>query len=341
MPANRNALIRYKTIDKCLQNRYRKWTLDNLIETVSDALYEYEGIDKGISKRTIQSDIQTMRSDKLGYNAPIIVLEKKYYTYEEPDYSITNIPLTDQDLNQLSEAVEFLKQFQGFSHFRQLGGMVQKLEDHIHSAKEKKKPVISFDSNPNLKGIEHLDTLYQAVIKKSVLKMQYQSFKARSASEVFLHHYLLKEFNNRWFILGQKNDKKEVITYALDRIVSLETANEKHYQANESFDPDNFYKDVVGVTVMQGILPEKVVFKVNHRNAQYVLTKPIHHSQKTLSQDEDGYIFQLDIKINFELERIFLGYGSSLEIISPRRLRGRIKKNLKSAAEQYEKIDNH
>lgn len=76
MPVNRNALIRYKTIDYCLQNRYRKWTLDDLIEACSEALYEYEGIDKGISKRSIQMDIQMMRSDKLGYNAPIIVLEK-------------------------------------------------------------------------------------------------------------------------------------------------------------------------------------------------------------------------------------------------------------------------
>ena len=80
MPANRNALIRYRTIDNCLRNRFRKWTLNDLIESCSDALYEYEGIDKGVSRRTVQADIQVMRSDKLGYNAPIIVLEKKYYT---------------------------------------------------------------------------------------------------------------------------------------------------------------------------------------------------------------------------------------------------------------------
>ncbi len=80
MPANRNALLRYMTIDNCLKNRYRKWTLEDLIEAVSEALYEYEGIDKGVSKRTIQMDIQMMRSEKLGYHAPIIITDKKYYT---------------------------------------------------------------------------------------------------------------------------------------------------------------------------------------------------------------------------------------------------------------------
>src|SRR6188474_3463966 len=103
MPINRNALIRFRTIDNCLQNRQRRWTLDDLIDACSEALYEYEGIDKGVSRRSVQMDIQMMRSDKLGYNAPIIVLEKKYYTYENPDYSITNNPLSSADLNQLTE----------------------------------------------------------------------------------------------------------------------------------------------------------------------------------------------------------------------------------------------
>jgi hypothetical protein len=98
-------------------------------------LYEYEGIDKGISKRTVQMDIQMMRSEKLGYNAPIIVVDKKFYTYEDSDYSITNIPLTEQDLSKLSETVEILRQFKGFSHFQELDGMVQKLEDHVYSEK--------------------------------------------------------------------------------------------------------------------------------------------------------------------------------------------------------------
>ena len=336
MPANRNALIRYKTLDKCLQNRFRKWTLADLIDAVSDALYEYEGIDKGISKRTVQGDIQMMRSDKLGYNAPIIVIDKRYYTYEDKDYSITNIPLTDQDLSHLTEAVEFLKQFQGFSHFKQLGGMVQKLEDHIYSAKEKQKPVISFDSNPNLRGLEYLDQIYQAIIKRTVLKVSYQSFKAKQPTDVEFHPYLLKEFNNRWFILGRKGGQRDVINYALDRIHAIELLPNKHYHENDSFDPDTFYRDVVGVTVMQGMRPEKIVFRVNKKNAQYVITKPIHHSQKLISQDEDGATFELFIKDNFELERIFLGYGNTLEIISPPKLRHRIKAIFEEALGVYE-----
>lgn len=70
MPANKNALIRYRTIDNCLRNRYRRWTLDDLVQACCDALYDMEGIKKGVCARTVQMDMQIMRSDKLGYNAP-------------------------------------------------------------------------------------------------------------------------------------------------------------------------------------------------------------------------------------------------------------------------------
>ena len=108
MPANKNALIRYKTIDRCLRNRFRRWTIDDLTEACSEALYDMEGILKGVSVRTVQGDLQIMRSDKLGYNAPIEVYDRIYYRYAEPDYSISDMPLTEDDCLLLKEAVELL-----------------------------------------------------------------------------------------------------------------------------------------------------------------------------------------------------------------------------------------
>ena len=108
MPANKNALIRYKTIDRCLRNRYRRWTIEDLVDACSDALYDMEGIRKGISLRTVQGDIQMMRSDKLGYNAPIEVYDLRYYRYADPQYSITDMPLSEDDFLLLKRAVDLL-----------------------------------------------------------------------------------------------------------------------------------------------------------------------------------------------------------------------------------------
>lgn len=109
MPANKNALIRYKTIDNCLRNRYRRWTLDDLVEACSDALYDMEGIKKGVCTRTVQMDIQMMRSDKLGYNAPIEVYDRIYYRYADPDYSITEMPLSMEDCKLIKKAIDLLE----------------------------------------------------------------------------------------------------------------------------------------------------------------------------------------------------------------------------------------
>ncbi len=335
MALNKNALIRYKTIDKCLQNNYRQWTLSDLIEACSDTLYEYEGREVNVSKRTVQLDIQMMRSDKLGYNAPIIVYDKKFYKYEDEDYSITDIPLNENDMNVLSETVEMLKQFKDFSLFSELGGIIQRLEDKVYTEKTHQSAVIHLDKNEKLKGLEHLDVLYQAIIKKMVLKIKYQSFKAREASDIVFHPYILKEFNNRWFLIGRPGveAKKPIVTFALDRIVDIDYDTTITYK-NNNFNGDQYYKDVIGVTV-SNTRAERIQFWIDKKNAPYVITKPFHRSQRVIKKTDNGVIFNIFVQINFELERLILGFGDSIEVIKPQKLRNRMKQKLEKAAGFY------
>ena len=335
MPVNRNALIRYRTIDNCLKNRQRRWTLEDLMDACSEALYEYEGIDKGVSRRSVQMDIQLMRSDKLGYNAPIIVLEKKYYTYEDPDYSITNIPLTDQDLGKLTEVVEILRQFKGFSHFRELSGMVQRLENKIYAAKTNQEPIIDFEKNDDLKGLEHIDTLYQAIIKKCAVELCYQSFKARSANSFHFHPYYLKEYRNRWFVIGVKKKSTPILTLALDRIVSIEACDAK-YVPRENFNLPSFLHNVIGVTVNPDGHAEKILLEVDNETAPYIITKPLHHSQEIIETISNGIVIGLQVQLNFELEREILGFGDHVKVIAPERLKRRIRETLEQALDLYQ-----
>jgi predicted DNA-binding transcriptional regulator YafY len=335
MPANRNALVRYKTIDACLRNRQRHWTLDDLIEKVSEALYEYEGIDKGISRRTVQADIQMMRSDKLGYFAPIIIREKKYYTYGDPTYSITNIPLSDGDLARMNEAVEVLKQFKGFSHFTALNEVVQKLEDHVFSTAQKVAPVIDFEKNENLKGLHFLDDLYQAVVQKKAVRLTYQSFSARAQQTFVFHVWWLKEFKNRWFAVGVRKEQGHITNLALDRIIALEHTSEE-YIPNQLIDPEKYYHNVIGVTVSGNLRPIKVKLFVAQLHAPYVETKPLHHSQQVLERNAEGIVIQLKVQHNYELEKEILGFGEGLIVLEPEKLRQIIKRRMKEALAVYE-----
>ena len=335
MSQNKNALIRYKTIDKCLQNQYRTWCLDDIIEACSNALYEYEGREISISKRTIQLDIQLMRSEKLGYNAPIEVYDKKYYRYADEDFTITDIPLTETDINVLTETVSMLKQFKDFSLFNDVSDILQRLEDKIYAEKSHTRPVIHLDKNENLKGLHFLEELYQAIIKKVVLKIRYKSFKSRDENEFLFHAFILKEYNNRWFLVGKKKKTAPVSNLALDRIIAIDYDFQTPY-INEDFDAEKFYKNVIGVTVNTGLRPRKIEIKVNALHAPYVLTKPLHNSQRLIKMNEDkSILIHLFLIENFEFERQLLGFGDGIEVLKPERLRKRMQFIIQNALTNY------
>ena len=318
MSSNKNALIRYKTIDNCLRNRTKLWTLEDLIDACSDALYEYEGKYDLVSKRTVQLDIQNMRSEKLGYNAPIEVFQKKFYRYSEPDFSIKNIPVNENDIKVMNDAVQILKQFKDFSIFKEMNGVIQKLEDSVYASKQ--KAIIHLDKNERLKGLEFIDTLYDAILNKNVLKIEYKSFKARETNYYIIHPQLLKEYNNRWFLITW--DEMTYLTLALDRVISIEKINAEYIDKN--IDGDHFFKEVIGVTVSQRNRPMNVIFWIDKNNAPYVKTKPFHHSQEIIEELEDGTVFKISVQINFELERVILGFGESIKIIQPTKLKKKI-----------------
>ncbi|MFK7926039.1 MAG: WYL domain-containing protein [Bacteroidia bacterium] len=335
MPANRNALIRYKTIDNCLRNRFRKWTLEDLIEFCSEALYEYEGIDKGVSRRTVQMDIQMMRSEKLGYNAPIIVVDKKYYTYEDPEYSITNIPLTEQDLNKLTEVVDILRQFKGFAHFQELSGMVQRLEDKIYTSKSKTPAIIHLDKNESLRGLKYLEPIYQAILQKESLQLSYQSFRRRQPDSLVFFAYMLKEYRNRWYILGRKSGEKRLLNLALDRLEGVERSANS-YEEYDGPDLSKYFDPVIGVTVNEGQAPDTVKLFAVHSMAPYLLTKPLHHSQKVIDRGSQGITLQLKVQRNFELEKEILSLSPFVKVLQPESLKRRIYQRLQHGLDYYE-----
>lgn len=337
MPANKNALIRYKTIDSCLRNPYRRWTLDDLVEACSDALYETEGIRKGVSVRTVQGDIQMMRSDKLGYNAPIEVYDHKYYRYSDRSYSIMNMPMSPNDLAVMQEAVDMLQQLEGFEQFSEIRDIVSRLQDKLAINRYKHKPIIHFDSTPQLQGLHLLSPLYQYISQRKTLRIHYQSFKARKPLIFDFYPYLLKEFRNRWFVFGSRSKDLVLFNFALDRILSIEPLDEP-YRDNPDFDAEHFFDDVIGVSKNLHNKPQKVVFWANLEQSKYIRTKPIHRSQIILSENPEdrSCIFQIEVVINFEMYSVLMGYGAGLRLLAPRYAVAYMQRQLLLACEQYQ-----
>ena len=338
MPVSKNALIRYKTIDNCLRNRYRKWTLEDLIDACSDALSEYEGRDENVSRRTVQGDIQMMRSDKLGYNAPIVVKENKYYTYADPDYSITNVPLTEQDTSMMADAVGVLKQLSGFSAFAGMEDIIGRLEDHVSAVRHERKPVIYFETNDKLTGLHHITPLYEAISAGRPISVTYHSFKNPRSNRFTFSPYVLKEFRNRWFIFGRRGGKTDVFNLALDRIQEIGPAPDgAEYIPMGKFNPEKYFDDLIGVTKDRTMKPQKVRFWAAAWQVPYIRTKPLHRSQMVVEVDQEGNgVFQMEVVVNYELEKELLGFGEGVRVLEPNTLKESLARRLRAAARSYQ-----
>ena len=211
-----------------------------------------------------------------------------------------------------------------------------RLEDRVNMAKEKSHPVIFFDKNDKLKGLEFIEPLHSAILAKRPLKINYQSFRARFPTALIFHPYALKEFNNRWFVYGNKPKDTYVVNLALDRIVSLEEAPGVEFIENSEFNPETWFDDLVGVTKFPTDKCEKVRFWASPLEAPYIKTKPIHNSQKVIELNRDGSaIFEIDVIVNRELVRLIFGYAEGLKVLSPRKLQNMIKKHFRMGLENY------
>ncbi len=333
--------MRYKTIDRMLR-KGRRATLEELIDACNDALLEANGYG-GVSRRTVQHDIQEMRySSELGYYAPIIVVDRKFYKYEDHDYSITDVPLTEEDLRHLSEAVGLLKQMSSFKGFDDVEDAVNRLEDHLSSMRYHSEPVILLESNEQLRGLEHITPLHDAIIERKPIIITYKSFQWKEPRKFCFSPYILKEFRNRWFVFGRRHDSPEpmLLNLALDRIKEITEAPKKErFISDKSFKPQQYFSDIIGVTRMADDKVEHIVFQVSASNVPYIITKPLHKSQKKISQNEDGStVFSIDVIPNFELERDILGHGEHMTVLSPKHLVDKLRKRLTSSMEKYENV---
>ncbi|MDE7465043.1 MAG: WYL domain-containing protein [Muribaculaceae bacterium] len=343
MPLNRATLIRISTIDKCLQNRYRRWTITDLIDACTDALAEFEGRSNPVSRRTFQNDLALMRSDRLGYNAPIVVRENKYYEYEDPDFSITHLPLNDEGLNALNSALDILRQLQGFPQLASSIDTISKLNEQISRHTGSASPAMDMEYVEGYTGARFIGVIYEAVRKHQTIIIEYQSFKAREPKTLMVYPYLLKEYRNRWFLIGEKasNRVPQINIFALDRIKSVSVDKEHAFKKCVDFDPEHFFDDTIGVTKSIHDKARRVVIKIDPQQAPYVESKPFHKSQKVEQRFHDGSIqVSLKVVINNELERLILGYGGHAEVIAPQELRARIAESISIANSYYKTPSN-
>ncbi|MBK7095605.1 MAG: WYL domain-containing protein [Saprospiraceae bacterium] len=335
MPTNKNAVIRYHALDKCFGNPGRKYYIEDLVEACNIELYEFSGDERGIKRRQIIEDIKFMESEQ-GWSVP---LERKkdgkrvYFRYSDKNYSIKQQGLNESEFNLLSDTLFFLKRFGGLPNFEWMEEIILRLESAF-KVKHEDKSFVSFEQNPYLKGLNYFQQIFNAIHYKKVLELKYKSFKQQSSSYIIIHPYYLKQYNSRWFLFGYNEEHKSITNLSLDRILEI---NETHFQfiENTKIDFEEYFEDVIGVTVNENQECEKILLEINKDLWPYIESKPIHGSQKVKNKEEDYIVIELSLQVNYELISLLMSFGENIKILQPDSLKQSLKNKAQNILKNY------
>lgn len=328
MGVNKNAYIRYQTLDKCFSNPYKLFFIEDLLEEVNKALEYVNGFDSIIKKRQLFDDIKFMESES-GWSIPLERFKegrRTFYRYSDINFSIKNQKITDNEIDVINSALIVLTRFRGLPQFDWINELSTKLKSHFEL--EEAPEIISFDHNEFLAGLDLLPSLYQSILNKAVLSVEYQAFHMETSIEYVIHPYYLKQYNKRWFLLGLNSDDNLIYTIPFDRIKKIDIQKEEYIE-NKTINFSEYFEDIIGVSRKPEDKPIKIKLSFNPKTAPYILTKPLHGSQKKLNYDEKGLIVQIEVIPNFELKQLILSYGDSVEILTPQSYKKEIYKTNK------------
>lgn len=316
MLTNKNAQLRYQILDRCFSDFKHKYTINGLMDKVNDALYDLTGTD--ISVRQIRADIKYMR-DRITYDVPIkaypmAVGKKSYYRYEDPNFTIYNNELFIEEVDNQRSTIQMLGRYRGSPATAWLEEVISNLE-YCFGIKANAENLISFEQNDKLQGLEHLSGIIDATVNHQPLKLQYCTFKGHEF-ETICPPYYVKQYNNRWFLLGRNEKYGTIGNYALDRIVSFRNVDIP-FCKNTQINFDTYFNDVIGVTVPKADI-ETIVLRFSENRFPYVVSKPLHHSQVV---NKEQRTITIQVKPNNELNQLIFSFIPDVEVLSPQSLR--------------------
>ena len=189
-------------------------------------------------------------------------------------------------------------------------------------------------------GHIYLTSVLEAMKENHEVVIEYRKYSSTNAERLTIRPYAVKENAKRWYIIAYCVERKGLRVYGLDRVVSLE-ATDNVFKMPKAFDIDEMFATSFGIYLPDG-RGQKITFRTNHREANYLRDLPLHSSQQEESSDADGVTFSIfvcpcDAKGEFYKDIImeFCRYGSRIEVLSPAELRNAVAEELKSACGKY------
>ncbi len=318
MPKNKNALTRYKIINRMLLNG-RFATKKEMAEKCSAKL------NMDVSIRTIENDLNAMRFDSaLGYEAPIKYDHgKRAYFYTEHDYSIDGLKIDEEDFKNMQLVARMLGSCQNSPEFQNYGGSLWKVINLLNykrlHTRSRNLDFIEFEHHPPGNSKAFFGLLVQLIHSRTPIKLDYQPFGEETKSYT-LHPYYLKEYDQRWYLVAWCEERAAIRIFGLERMKEINRLYDKQFKLGPPFNAAQFFRDFIGLHVPDSPA-EEIVLRMKNKSGYYLLTKPIHHSQQLIKEEDDRHEFRFHLAINPELIREILKWGKNAEVLQPESLK--------------------
>ena len=335
MPVNKNAAFRYRIIDSCLRNNMRRFPS---LEVLRSVVMEAMDLDY-VSESTINKDIRSMKTI---YHAPIeFNKERGGYYYSDTDFSISNTPLTQEEIRVLDLSTSILKQIRYSGYFSQFESVIDKLISGFRLSRipgYEERNILEIEEPLVDTGVRWIEPVYESVLMKQVLCVHYRKFNSEEVKMHMLSAYVIREYRNRWYVTGYSDRAENIVTLALDRVVDLKVDEAANYRQTD-FDAQAYFKYGFGVTVYSDAQPSQVEIWCDNSMKGYMQTKPLHASQEITAQ-ENGFLLRMECYLTPELEMTILSYADKMKVLAPQELKERIISKIDAVHASYHSSNN-
>lgn len=336
MPKNKNAFFRYRIIDRCLRDQNHQWSKKGILEQVNKEIRLKFGDEYTVSIAMIRHDLDAIDID---FNAPLIRYPQKrprFYKYDDPSFSIFEQPISPKDQVKLQKVVSMLGSIKGLDLAEEVEPIMLYLQNRSLLRGLDKKRVLLLDHRPISSGSEFIEDFLSSIMQKTVLEFEYKPFLEKEGFKVVLSPYLIKEYNNRWYCIGYCSIQSKIMHIGFDRIDSKLKISRTVFVENSFIDIDTYFDDIIGITKTEGMKKQLVRISCNKERAPFILTKPLHHSQKLINLNKDGSAeIEIHVIPNKEMYSLLLSFGKDIQVLSPDFVRRELKQEFKNAYSLY------
>ena len=262
-----------------------------------------------------------------------------YFRYEDTNFSISSASeLNNDQKKNVKEMLLTLSTMKGIPQLdlidieRVCAQLKIGLED-----KEIREAIYLRDTDDDYMqfgGGKHLEKLFGYASSKISIKIEFLR-KDDTPTSIVMSPYFLKEYNSRWYVIGQTKEHEVLTNVALDRITKITESNSGFSQKPNFYNPE-YFDDFIGVTKVKNTSPQKVVLQID-KSIWYILkSRPIHFSQSNKPKELEGYyIVSLTVIPNRELENKLMYWGENITVLEPPELRDKMSAKVAKMKDNY------